>query len=78
MMRKKNILALAIALLVCVGGIYGVSALLRDGLDNRDDGTSGKSVEDMLSSDMALKPISLNGKTYIPKKKCQQLPADGY
>lgn len=68
MMRKKNLLVLLIALLVCVGGVYGVSALLRDGLDDRDDGTSGKSVEDMLSSDMALKPISLNGKTYIPKK----------
>ena len=68
MMRKKNLLVLLIALLVCVGGVYAVSLLLRDGLDNRDDGTSGKSVEDMLSSDMALKPISLNGKTYIPKK----------
>lgn len=68
MMRKKNLLVLLIALLICVGGVYAVSALLRDGLDNRDDGTPGKSVEDMLASDDALKPISLNGKTYLPRK----------
>lgn len=68
MMRKKNLLVLLIALVVCVGVVYGVSALFRQGLGDRDDGDPGKSVEDMLASDDALKPISLNGKTYIPRK----------
>ena len=68
MSKKKGTLMLLLTVIIAVAGIYAATRLLGSQFDRaNDDGTSGKTVEEMLG-DSGLQTVTYKGDTYVPRK----------
>ena len=71
MSRKKGTLMLLLTVIIAVAGIYAATRLLGSQFDRaNDDGTSGKTVEEMLG-DSGLQTVTYKGDTYVPRKNIE-------
>ena len=71
MSKKKGTLMLLLTVIIAGEGIYAATRLLGSQFDRaNDDGTSGKTVEEMLG-DSGLQTVTYKGDTYVPRKNIE-------